>query len=75
MTSACSSKKTVPCGQFKLQIMYVGLSVDWGGHLPAAASVPVTTKVKKDDMPELSGKSEEFKEAVRQSFEVEKAQK
>jgi hypothetical protein len=46
-------------------------------HLPAAASVPVTTetKNKKDDLPELAGKSEEFKEAVRQSLEEEKKQK
>ena len=44
---------------------------------PAKASEPTatTTKDKKDDLPELSGQSEEFKEAVRQSLEDEKNQK
>jgi len=47
------------------------------GNLPSATSVPMTTttKDKKDDLPELAGKSEEFKEAVRQSLEEEKKQK
>ena len=46
-------------------------------NLPAAprVSAATTKKDKKDDLPELAGKSEEFKEAVRKSLEEEKKQK